>query len=99
MEIAKAGGIRVTFKNADKIEKLNSQDIPWHFTPKTDDQKLFDLLTKLGFKKTEDNEKIIFKNDDDEIFVYPQTGLQRHHYMAKKKHLDMNGRINKCDFD
>ena len=86
------------FKNADKIKKLNPQDVPWHFTPKTNDQKLFDLLTKLGFEKTQDNKKMIFKNGD-EIFVYPQMELQRHHYMATRKHLDMNGRISKCDFD
>ena len=61
-------------------------------------QKLFDLLIEFGFKKTEYNEKIIFKNGD-EIFVYPQTELQKHHYMTTRKHLHMNGWIDECDFN
>ncbi len=62
------------------------------------DQKLFDLLIKFGFKKTEDDKKIVFKKDD-EIFVYPPTKLQKRHYMATRKHLDMNNWIKESEFD
>jgi hypothetical protein len=61
-------------------------------------QKLFDLLTKLGFSKTKTDKFITFKKDD-EIFVYPNTKLEKRHYITTRKQLDMNGWMNSKDFN
>lgn len=59
---------------------------------------LFQLLTKFGFEKQDDNTKIIFKNDN-EIIVYPKTELSMCHYLTTRQHLDRNGRMKKDEFN
>jgi len=61
-------------------------------------QNLFDLLIKFGFTKTETDKYITFKNKD-EIFAFPNSKLLRKHYIATRKQLDMNGWIDKEDFN
>ncbi len=61
-------------------------------------QKLFDILINFGFKKTEKENLIFFKNND-EIFVYPNTELYTRHYITTRKQLDMNGWMDQEEFN
>jgi hypothetical protein len=76
-------------------EKLHISDVSDSSKNK---QKLFDLLIKFRFDKTETDKYIIFKNCD-EIFVFPNTELQERHYITTRYHLDMNGWMDKDDFN
>jgi hypothetical protein len=76
-------------------EKLHISDVSGSLKNK---QKLFDLLIKFGFNKIENEKHTIFENDD-EIFVFPNTELQEKHYMSTRKQLDMNGWMDEDDFN
>lgn len=60
--------------------------------------KLFSILTNLGFKRTDMDDKIIFKLND-EVLVYPNGELWDLHFFATRKHLDENGRMNSSKFN
>lgn len=60
--------------------------------------KLFSILTKLGFKRIDMDDKIIFKLND-EVLVYPIGELWDLHFFATRKHLDVNGRMDSSKFN
>lgn len=65
-------------------------------------QRLFDMLIGFGFTKIESDKHIYFSNNingKDEIFIFPNSGLQAHHYIYARKQLDMNGWLDEDDFN
>ena len=60
--------------------------------------KLFSILTKFGFNRTDMEDKIIFKLND-EIIVYPIGDLREFHLLTTRKHLDANGRMDSSKFN
>jgi hypothetical protein len=61
-------------------------------------EKLFELLINLGFTKMVSPKFTYFKSGE-EVFVYPNTELQSHHYIATRKQLDANGWLCADDFN
>lgn len=59
---------------------------------------LFKLLNDFGFERIDKDTYIIFKKDN-EVFIYPKTDLQDHHFLATRHQLDMNGWMSDYDFD
>ena len=62
------------------------------------EDKLFNKLIELGFTKMRSDKFTYFKNGE-ETFVYPNSKLQSHHYIATRKQLDMNGWLCADDFN
>jgi hypothetical protein len=61
-------------------------------------QKLFSILTNLGFERTDMELRTIFRLNK-EIIVFPTGELRDFHLMTTRKHLDENGRMDAAKFN
>ena len=61
-------------------------------------QKLFSVLTNLGFQRT-DTELRLFFQIGEEIIVFPNGELTEYHLNTAREHLDENGRMDSSKFN
>lgn len=61
-------------------------------------QKLFSILTNLGFQRTDVELRIVFQLGK-EVIVFPIGELKDCHLITTRKHLDETGRMNASKFN
>ena len=84
-------------KYLKKFTILESQDLE-RFNDQINKDKLFNLLSDLGFKKSQKNKFTIFDGENGDQFIFSDQ-LEYRHFLYTRRQLDDQGYISEKDFN